>query len=164
MVALSLIPVKAGDRVKPDRRDAVMRAKLHRAGELTAVWAPDAAHEAMRDLVKAQATARLIAGKARQRLQVFLLLRHSRAYHGKKGVEKAVQAMSHNCAVTDSAQQTVLQDYIQVVTDAEARVELLTKQITDLLPGWNMVPVVEAMQAMRSGHLHCGCHGGRLGR
>lgn len=38
VVAPSLIPVKAGDRVKTDRRDAVMLAKLHRAGELTAVW------------------------------------------------------------------------------------------------------------------------------
>jgi transposase len=49
--------VKAGDRVKTDRRDAAMLAKLHRAGELTAVWVPDAAHEAMRDLVRARATA-----------------------------------------------------------------------------------------------------------
>jgi transposase len=41
VVAPSLIPIKAGDRVKTDRRDAVMLAKLHRAGELTAVWVPD---------------------------------------------------------------------------------------------------------------------------
>ena len=48
VVAPSLIPMKSGDRVKTDRRDAVMLAKLHRAGELTAIWIPDAAHEAMR--------------------------------------------------------------------------------------------------------------------
>ena len=53
MVAPSLIPMKAGDRVKTDRRDAVMLAKLHRAGELTPIWIPDVAHEAMRDLVRA---------------------------------------------------------------------------------------------------------------
>jgi transposase len=51
VVAPSLIPVKAGDRVKTDRCDALMLAKLHRAGELTAVRVPDAAHEAMRDRV-----------------------------------------------------------------------------------------------------------------
>src|SRR6476620_9606055 len=51
VVAPSLIPMKAGDRVKTDRRDALMLAKLHRAGELTLIWIPDAAHEAMRDLV-----------------------------------------------------------------------------------------------------------------
>lgn len=65
-MAPSLIPVKAGDRVKTDRRDALMLAKLHRAGELTAVWVPDAAHEAMRDLIRAPATAVRVVGKALQ--------------------------------------------------------------------------------------------------
>jgi len=83
-VTPSLIPVKAGDRVKTDRRDAVMLANLYRAGELTAVWLPDAAHEAMRDLVRASATAMRVAGKALQHLQGFLL-RHGRIYPGKKG-------------------------------------------------------------------------------
>jgi len=57
VVAPSPIPVKAGDRVKTDRRDAVMLAKLHRAAELTSIWIPDAAHEAIRGLVRARATA-----------------------------------------------------------------------------------------------------------
>ena len=57
MVAPSLIPVMTGDRVKMDRRDAVMLAKLHRASDLTSVWVSDATHEAMRDLVRARATA-----------------------------------------------------------------------------------------------------------
>jgi transposase len=56
VVAPSLIPIKAGDRIKTDRRDATMSAKLHRAGELTPIWVPDHAHEAMRDLVRARAT------------------------------------------------------------------------------------------------------------
>jgi transposase len=56
VVAPSLIPMKAGDRIKTDRRDAVMLAKLHGAGELTAVWVPDGAQEAMRDLIRARAT------------------------------------------------------------------------------------------------------------
>jgi len=68
VVAPSLIPIKAGDRIKTDRRDAVMLARLHRAGELTEVWVPDAAHEAMRDLVRARATAMKVLSKARQHL------------------------------------------------------------------------------------------------
>jgi len=84
VVAPSLIPMRAGDRVKTDRRDAVMLAKLHRAGELTAVWVPDDAHEAMRDLIRARSTAVRVLGKARQHLQGFLL-RHGRIYAGKKG-------------------------------------------------------------------------------
>src|SRR5262249_10958723 len=57
--------------------------KLHRAGELTPIWIPDAAHEAMRDLVRARATAVRAPSKARQHLQGFLL-RHDRIYHGAR--------------------------------------------------------------------------------
>ena len=57
VVAPSLIPRKPGDRVKTNRRDAIVLAKLLRAGELTAVWVPDEGHEAMRDLVRARAAA-----------------------------------------------------------------------------------------------------------
>lgn len=148
VVAPSLIPVKAGDRVKTDRRDAVMLAKLHRAGELTAVWVPDAAHEAMRDLVRARATAMRVAGKARQHLQGFLL-RHGRIYPGKKGWTGAYRRWLAMVRFTHPGQQIVLQDYIDAVADAEARVERLTGQIADLLPTWSLAPVVEAVQAMR---------------
>jgi transposase len=73
--------MRSGDRVKTDRREAVMLAKLHRAGELTAIWIPDAAHEAIRDLVRARATAGRVLSKARQHLQGFLS-RHDRFYRG----------------------------------------------------------------------------------
>jgi transposase len=68
VVAPSLIPKRAGDRVKTDRRDAVSLARLHRAGELTAVWVPDAGHEAMRDLVRARLDAVHALHRARQQL------------------------------------------------------------------------------------------------
>jgi transposase len=148
VVAPSLIPLKAGDRVKTDRRDAVMLAKLHRAGELTAVWVPDAAHEAMRDLVRARATAMRVTGKARQHLQGFLL-RHGRIYPGKKGWTGAYRRWLATVRFIHPAQQIVLQDYIDAVADAEARVERLTGQIADLLPNWSLAPVVDAVQAMR---------------
>jgi transposase len=54
VVAPSLIPMRPGDRIKTDRRDAQKLAVLHRSGELTSVWVPDAIHEAMRDLVGAR--------------------------------------------------------------------------------------------------------------
>jgi transposase len=88
VVAPSLIPTRPGDRVKTNRRDATALAKLHRAGELAPVWVPDAAHEAMRDLVRARATARRVLGKARQHLQGFLL-RHGRIYRGVRGWTRA---------------------------------------------------------------------------
>ena len=58
VVAPSLIPQKPGDRVKTNWRNAAMLARMHRAEELTEVWVPDAAHEAMRDLVRARALQR----------------------------------------------------------------------------------------------------------
>jgi transposase len=148
VAAPSLIPMKAGDRVKTDRRDALMLAKLHRAGELTAVWVPDSAHEAMRDLIRSRATAVRVLAKARQHLQGFLL-RHGRVYAGKKGWTQAYRRWLTTVRFDHSAQQVVLQDYIHAVTDAEARVGRLIQQIEDLAPEWSMAPVVEALQAMR---------------
>src|SRR5215813_10429530 len=79
VVAPSLIPKRAGDRVKTDRRDASSLAKLHRAGELTTVWVPDPGHEAMRDLVRARLDAVRALRCARQQLSGFLL-RHGCHY------------------------------------------------------------------------------------
>ena len=141
VAAPSLIPVKAGDRVKTDRRDAAALAKLHRAGELTAVWVPNAAHEAMRDLVRARATAVRVASKARQHLQSFLL-RHGRIYPGKKGWTKVYHRWLPTVRFSHPAQQVVLQDYIDAVTDCEARIERLTGQIAGLMSGWSFAPVV----------------------
>ena len=56
VVAPSLIPRRPGDRIKTDRRDAVALARLHRNGELTAVWVPDEEQEAMRDLERSGKT------------------------------------------------------------------------------------------------------------
>jgi transposase len=73
VVAPTLVPVKAGDRVKTDRRDAQKLARCYRAGDLTAVWVPDAAHEALRALVRAREAAKRDQLRARNRLGKFLL-------------------------------------------------------------------------------------------
>src|SRR5882757_1792056 len=73
VVAPTLVPVKPGDRVKTDRRDALKLARSYRAGDLTAVWVPDAAHEALRDLVRAREAAKKDQLRARHRLSKFLL-------------------------------------------------------------------------------------------
>jgi transposase len=68
VVAPSLIPRKPGERIKTDRRDAINLAKRHRSGELTAVWVPDPAHEAIRDLVRARLEAVRTLRQAPQQL------------------------------------------------------------------------------------------------
>jgi transposase len=83
VVAPSLIPKKPGDRVKTNRRDALNLAKLLRAGELTAVWVPDARHEAMRDLVRAREAA-VDDLKSKRQQVLSLLLRLGLHYTGKR--------------------------------------------------------------------------------
>ena len=73
VVAPTLIPTKVGDRIKTDRRDAERLARCYRAGDLTLVWVPDAATEALRDLVRAREAAKQDLLRARHRLGKFLL-------------------------------------------------------------------------------------------
>src|SRR5205085_11176120 len=87
VIAPTLIPTKAGDRVKTDRRDAEKLARCYRSGDLTAVWVPDADHEALRDLVRAREAAKKDQLKARHRLGKFLL-RHGRRPEGIKAWTK----------------------------------------------------------------------------
>src|ERR1700733_10714805 len=77
VVAPSLVPVEAGDRVKTDRRDALKLARNYRSGELTPVWGPDAAQETLRDSGRAREAAQQDELRARHRLSKFLL-RHGR--------------------------------------------------------------------------------------
>lgn len=84
VVAPTLVPVKAGDRVKTDRRDARKLARSYRAGDLTPVWVPDAAHEALRDLVRAREDARQDQHRARHRLSKFLLRHGWRSAGGRQ--------------------------------------------------------------------------------
>jgi transposase len=131
-----------------DRRDALILAKLHRAGELTPISIPGTAHEAMRDLVRARATAGRVLSKARQHLQSFLL-RHSQSYRGVRAWTLAYRRWLTTVRFAHPAQQIVLQDYIHAVQDTEARLDRLTRQIEELPPSWSMAPVVAALQAMR---------------
>lgn len=73
VIAPSLVPKRAGDHVKTDRRDAEQLARLFRAGELTPIHVPTHEQEALRDLVRARAAARDDAHRARQRILKFLL-------------------------------------------------------------------------------------------
>ncbi len=147
VVAPSLIPRKAGDRVKTNRRDAEMLALAHRAGTLTAVWVPDADHEAMRDLVRAREAAVRDVRKARQRLSGFLL-RHDRSW-GRKAWTQAHRRWLAGLAYQHPAQQIAFQEYVDAVAASQARRDRLMAEIEALVPAWSMAPVVAAVQAMR---------------
>lgn len=76
VIAPSLIPKRAGDRVKTDRRDAEQLARLFRAGELTTVHVPNREEEALRDLTRTREAVREDTHRARQRILKFLLRYH----------------------------------------------------------------------------------------
>jgi transposase len=147
VVAPSLIPRKPGDRIKTDRRDAINLAKLHRTGELTPVWVPDQAHEAIRDLVRArQATVRTLR-QARQQLSGFLL-RHGQHYHRPAWTllhRRWLASLKFDQAV----HHIVLEDGIAAIEAATARRDRLETHIEAALPEWSLAPVVEALQALR---------------
>ena len=148
VVAPSLIPKKPGERVKTNRRDAVSLARLLRAGELTAVWVPDATHEAVRDLVRAREAAAQDLRRKRQQLLSFLL-RHGRIFDGRKHWTMAHRRWLADQRFDHPAQQIVFQDGIDAIEDALARLRRLEEQLVAIVPSWSMAPVVEAYQAMR---------------
>ena len=78
----AMIPRRSSVRIKNDRRDALILARLYRAGELTGIYVPEPEDEAVRDLVRARDDARVAERKAKQRLNSFLL-RHNLIYPGK---------------------------------------------------------------------------------
>lgn len=147
VVAPSLIPRKPGDRIKTDRRDAINLAGLHRAGALTAVWIPDPAHEAIRDLVRARLAAVRSLRQARQQLSGFLL-RHGCHYN------RSAWTLMHRrwlagLRFEQPAHHIVLEDCIATIEAATARRDRLTAQIEVMLADWALAPVVHALQALR---------------
>ncbi|QDJ11616.1 Transposase (plasmid) [Roseomonas mucosa] len=148
VVAPSLIPRKSGDRVKTNRRDAVALARLLRAGELTAVWVPDEAHEAMRDLVRAREAAVDDLRRKRQAISS-MLLKHGRAFSGKTTWGARHQRWLAEQAFEHPAQQVVLQELILAARHAKERLERVEVAIVEFLPQWSLAPLVEALQALR---------------
>jgi len=147
VVAPSLIPRRAGDRVKTNRRDARMLAKLLRAGELVAVWVPDAAHEAMRDLVRARGAAVADVGRCRQRIAAFLL-RQEIGYAGKPWTKKH-RAWLGGLAFDHAAQRLMFGELLVALDQAAARRDRLTEHIGELVGSWSLAWLVTALQALR---------------
>lgn len=148
VVAPSLIPKKAGDRIKTNRRDAQSLARLLRAGELTAVWVPDARHEAMRDLARAREAA--VKDVKRKRQQVSsLLLRLGRHYPGKTTWGKAHRAWLAGQKLEYREQRIALEELMVAERRAQEHLERLEAAIRECVPEWTLAPQVAALQAMR---------------
>ena len=152
VVAPTLVPVKAGDRVKTDRRDALKLARNYRAGDLTPVWVSDAAHEALRDLVRAREAAKKDQLRARHRLGKFLLRHGRRPPTTMKAWTQAhltwVKSAVH---FEHAAQEATLLDYLHEVEHAAERITRLEHAIDEAVTAAPepMRAVIEALQALR---------------
>jgi transposase len=152
VVAPTLVPVKTGDRVKTDRRDAEKLARCYRAGDLTAVWVPDAAHEALRDLVRARLAAKRDQLRARHRLGKFLLRHGRRAPEGIAAwSSRYLDWMRAHVSFEQPAQVATLLDYLHEVEHAAARITRLEQAIDAVLPTLpaTMRAVIDGLQSLR---------------
>lgn len=148
VVAPSMIPRKSGDRIKNDRRDSQNLARLHRSGDLTAVYVPSTEDKAMRDLTRAREDVVKAHRTARQVLLAFLL-RHGHRYSGLTYWSKAHWKWIADIKMPHRAQQIALQEYVHAVQEQLARVQRLTGQIQELVTQWQLAHLVKALQALR---------------
>jgi len=151
VIAPSLVPSKAGDRVKTDRRDAEKLARCYRAGDLTAVWVPDEAQEALRDLVRAREAAKKDQLKARHRLGKFLLRHGRRPPDSKAWTKQYLEWIKSHVHFQQAALEATLCDYLEEVDHVAARIVKLEKAIDEAV---SQAPpeiraVIEALQALR---------------
>ncbi len=143
VVAPSLIPKRAGDRVKTNRRDALGLAKLLRAGELTAVWVPDERHEAMRELTRAREAAVADLRGKRQQVSAFLL-RHQLHYAGKKSWSKAYMGWLVSLKLAHVEQRIAFEEMLLAVRQAAERIERLEQATSAAVADWSLAEVVTA--------------------
>jgi transposase len=148
VVAPSLMPQKAGDRVKTDRRDARQLARLMRSGDLTPVYVPKVADEAMRDLTRAREDALRDLKAAKFRLKAFLL-RHAIRYTGSAPWGPAHLRWLAEVVCPTPAQHIVFQAYVRAVNEHTERLGRLERELQDQVQSWRLYPVVEALQALR---------------
>jgi transposase len=144
IIAPSQIPRRPGDRVKTDGRDCLQLAECSRAGQLSAVWIPDAGDEAIRDLSRAREDAVNSRVQARHQIKGFLL-RHDVRYTGKTSWSLAYYRWLSTLNFDAGATQTAFTEYWHAVEAADERVERLTKALQSSITGWRFEPVVRVL-------------------
>src|SRR5580700_10345027 len=151
VIAPTLVPMKAGDRVKTDRRDAERLARSYRSGDLTPVWVPNEGSEALRDLVRTREAAKQDQLRARHRLSKFLLRTGRRPALGMKAWTEPYMAWVRQVRFERPAQQATLLDYLHEVDHMAARVKRLEQAITEAvkLASPRVQEVVKGLQALR---------------
>jgi len=148
VVAPSLTPTRAGDRLKTDKRDARKLARLLRAGELTAIYIPEPTDEAIRDLCRARSDAVDDRRRSRHRLKAFLL-RHGYRYQGRTSWSAAHERYLRELVLPHPAMKVILEEYLMAVQLASERIARCEAAMSELLGKWRLEPAVRALMAMK---------------
>jgi transposase len=151
VIAPTLVPMKAGDRVKTDRRDAERLARSYRSGDLTPVWVPDEGSEALRDLVRARESAKQDQLRARHRLSKFLLRSGQRPASGVRAWTERYMAWVRQLRFAQVAQESTRLDYLHEVEHMAERVKRLEQAIGEAvkLASPEVQEVIRGLQALR---------------
>ncbi len=149
MVAPSLVPKKSGDRIKNDRRDALKLARLLRSGDLTPVWIPDEAHEALRDLSRARSDARVDLLRHRHQLGKFLLRQQLMPEKKLTPWTKGYRAWLQSLHLPHPSHQVVLRDYLATMDRAEERLTALEAELALQAVQSPQAPLIAGLQAFR---------------
>lgn len=148
VIAPALTPIRPGDRVTTNRRDAEKLARLYRAGELTAIRVPTREEEAARDLVRAREDALADRLRARHRLSKFLL-RHGRLYQETKAWSNAHRVWLRQQRFELALAQQTFDAYLRAVEEVEARLESLNTQVLDLAQTPAHAALVQALRGLK---------------
>lgn len=149
VIAPSLFPRRAGDRVKTDRRDALKLARLLRSGDLTPVWIPKEEDEALRDLVRARAAAKTDLLRARHRLTKLLLGKGIVPPTGTRAWTAKYRRWLDTVDFTHRPAHVVFADYRREVEAAEARVRRLETELWVCAEHCGQIRTVAGLQALR---------------
>jgi len=148
VIAPSRVARQPSDKIKTDRRDALLLARLHRAGELTPVTIPDPRDEAIRDLVRAREDAVTARRRARQQLAAFLL-RQGKRYTEGKAWTKRYQTYLSQLKMEDDILHTVFTENRLALTAADERLERAELALRNHVQNWRWYPTVQALMTMR---------------
>jgi transposase len=149
VIAPSLVPVRPGDKVKTDRRDALKLARLLRSGDLTSVWVPDEEHEALRNLVRARADAKVDELRAKHRLSKFVLRHAAQPPLGVRNWSKRYFQWLRALELEHLADRLVLADYLAEVIAAGERVKRLDAALHECARSTRQAALIDALQAFR---------------
>lgn len=148
VVSASHVPKKTGNKVKTDRRDAILLAKAHRAGELAGIHVPDSDDEAIRDLCRSRYDAKQDQRRNRQRLKSFLL-RNGYNYKAKTSWNDPHRRYLRELVLQHPAQKSTMEEYIMAIDQSGERISRIELQLQMLIVDWRFHPVVQALMALK---------------